>query len=150
MITRPLDLAAKLRPEPRRFDALFWVNVGALVLFFSLFGSRFVLAPGLGVNFALPEMRGADAGATRTTHVISVVRPGLIFTDDGALDLGQLHAWLEKQAKSTKDPMLLVRTNSVIPVTDLTDIISAARAAGFRVQVAALEPGAASSAAGSP
>ena len=45
MITRPLDLAAKLRPPPRSFDALFWVNVGVVVGFFALFGSRFVLAP---------------------------------------------------------------------------------------------------------
>lgn len=150
MITRPLDLASKLRPEPRRFDALFWVNVGALGLFFSLFASRFVLAPGLGVNFSLPEMRGASAGATRTTHVISVVRPGLIFTDDGALDLSQLRAWLERQAKGLKDPVLLVRANAVIPVTDLTDIISAAQAAGFRVQVAALDASAAASSAVGP
>ena len=56
MITRPLDLASKLRTEQRSLDALFWVNVGILVLFFTLFGSRFVLAAGLGVNFSLPEM----------------------------------------------------------------------------------------------
>ena len=59
MITRPLDLAAKLRPEPRRFDALFYVNVGVLALFFLVFGSRFVLAPGLGLDFKLPEMPAA-------------------------------------------------------------------------------------------
>ena len=32
MITRPLDIAAKLRPEPRNFDFLFFVNGGLLVL----------------------------------------------------------------------------------------------------------------------
>ena len=53
MITRPLDLAAKMRAEPRSFDALFYVNVGVLALFFLVFGSRFVLAPGLGVDFKL-------------------------------------------------------------------------------------------------
>ena len=76
MITRPLDLASRLRPPPRSFDSLFFVNVGVIALFFFVFGSRFVLAPGLGVNFTLPELRGADAGAARTTHVISVARPG--------------------------------------------------------------------------
>ena len=55
MITRPLDLASKLRPEPRSLDALFYVNVGVLALFFTMLGSRFVLAPGLGVDFQLPK-----------------------------------------------------------------------------------------------
>lgn len=140
MITRPLDLASKLRPEPRRFDALFWVNAGLLVLFFGLFGSRFVLAPGLGVDFALPEMRGADGGAARTTHVISVSRPGLIFTDNGAINMGQLNEWLEAQGKATQGASLLVRASAAIPLSDLTEITSAARNAGFQVQIAALEP----------
>lgn len=140
MITRPLDLASKLRPEPRRLDTLFWVNGGLIVLFFFVFGSRFVLSPGLGVDFALPEMPGARAGAAQTTHVISVVRPGLIFTDDGALDMGQLRGWLAEQGKAVKHPVLLVRANATIPVVDLTDIISMAQQAGFGIRVAALEP----------
>ena len=32
MITRPLDLASRLRPEPRSFDWLFYVNGGVIVL----------------------------------------------------------------------------------------------------------------------
>lgn len=49
MITRPLDLASRLRPPPRGLDWLFVMNVALVALFFSLFGSRFVLAPGLGL-----------------------------------------------------------------------------------------------------
>jgi len=97
MITRPLELSSRLRAAPRSYDPLFWVNVGALVLFFGLFGSRFVLAPGLGVDFYLPELGGAHGGAVRTTHVISMARSGLIFTDDGALPLEQIGAWLAQQ-----------------------------------------------------
>jgi len=145
MITKPLDLASKLRAEPRRLDALFWVNTGLLVLFFMLFGSRFVLAPGLGVDFTLPQMPGAKAGAARTTHVISLARPGLIFTDDGALNMAQLRGWLETQAKRVPEPTLLVRANASIPVADITDIIGAAQSLGFRVQVATLEPSGAAS-----
>ncbi len=142
MITRPLDLASRLRPEPRYLDFLFLVNGGLIVLFFLLFGSRFVLAPGLGVDFVMPEMAGATAGAARTTHVISVVRPGLIFVDDGAINFEQLREWLKVQAGQTVQPSLLVRANSGnVPVTTLTDISSAAFQAGFtRVVVGALEP----------
>ena len=143
MITRPLDLAAKLRPPPRNFDFVFLVNGGLIVMFFMLFGARFVLAPGLGVDFIMPEMPGALAGAARTTHVISVIRPGLIFVDDGAINFEQLREWLKTHAKEAKQPSLLVRASaSQVPVTDLTDIASAAHAAGFiRVVVGALEPG---------
>ena len=143
MITRPLDLASRLRPAPRNFDFIFLVNGGLIVMFFLLFGSRFVLAPGLGVDFVMPEMPGALAGASRTTHVISVIRPGLIFVDDGAINFDQLCQWLNVQAKQVKQPSLLVRVSaSKVPVTDLTDIASAAHAAGFtRVVVGALEPG---------
>jgi biopolymer transport protein ExbD len=140
MLTKPLDIASKLRPQPRGYDALFWANVGALVLFFTLFGSRFVLSPGLGVDFTVPEMPGAVSGAARTTHVISVARPGLIFTDDGALNWTQLRGWLIEQGATVEKPSLLVRANAAIPVNELTDIISAAQQAGFQVQVAALDP----------
>ncbi|MFM1851682.1 MAG: hypothetical protein RIS54_1366 [Verrucomicrobiota bacterium] len=142
MITRPLDLASKLRTEPRSFDALFWVNAALLVLFFALFGSRFVLAPGLGVDFALPELKGAAPGAARTTHVISVARPGLIFTDNGALNRAQLKAWLALQGAATKEGVLLVRASANIPVSELVDITGVAQQAGFKVQIAALEPAA--------
>jgi biopolymer transport protein ExbD len=141
MITRPLDLASKLRPAPRSFDTLFFVNGGLIVLFFMLFGSRFVLAPGLGVDFVMPEMPGSLAGAARTTHVISVVRPGLIFVDDGAINFEQLRDWLKVQAKKTKQPSLLVRYSTKVSITNLTDIASAARAEGFAVVLGALEPG---------
>ena len=139
MLTKPLDIASRLRLQPRGYDALFWVNVGALVLFFSLFGSRFVLSPGLGVDFTVPEMPGALSGAARTTHVISVARPGLIFTDDGALNWTQLRGWLVEQGATVDKPSLLVRANAAMPVSELTDIISAAQQAGFQVQVAALD-----------
>jgi len=142
MITRPLDLASKLRPPPRNFDFVFLVNGALIAMFFMLFGSRFVLAPGLGVEFIMPEMPGAVAGAARTTHVVSVIRPGLIFVDEGAINFEQLKTWLKVQAKTTPQPSLLVRASaSQVPVTALTDIASAAQAAGFvRVVVGALEP----------
>lgn len=140
MLTRPLNLADKLRPVPRGLDGFFWINVACVVLFFVLFGSRFVLAPGLGVDFAMPEMRGAHGGAAHTTHVISVTRPGLIFTDDGALNMSQLQGWLESRVGAHQNPVLLIRANAAIPVLDLTAIISVARQTGYEIRVAALEP----------
>ena len=135
MITRPLDIASRLQPPPRSLDWLFFVNGGLIVLFFFLFGSRFVLAPGLGVDFRLPEMPGAQASAAVTTHFISVKRGGVIFASgSGAIDLARLKIWLEGEAKTVKTPVLLVRASADVPVSELVDIYTVARAAGFLIQ----------------
>ena len=142
MITRPLDLASKLRPDPRSFDALFYVNVGVLALFFFSFGSRFILAPGLGVDFELPVVKGAISNAVTTTSTISVKNSGQIFAD-GLLSLPQLREWLNAEAKKNKHPSLLVRMSAGVPVSLQTEIASAAREAGFEaVTLAAEEPSA--------
>lgn len=131
MITRPLDLASRLRPEPRNFDWLFYVNVGLIVLFFTLFGSRFVLAPGLGVEFRLPAMDGASAGARQTTHAITVMGSGQILTGDGDRKLDQLDEWMSRQAKGVNNPVLLVRADADVPLAVVAAISSAAKSAGF-------------------
>jgi len=113
MITHPLDLAARLRPPPRSNDALFFVNGGLILVFFALFGSRFVLAPGLGVGFRLPEMAGAGAAPTRV--VISLPRSDMVLVDDGMLNYAQLRGWLEKRAHSEKGLALLVRADRQVP-----------------------------------
>lgn len=140
MITRPLDLASRLRPEPRNLDFLFYVNVGLIAVFFSMFGSRFILAPGLGIDFKIPEMPGALAAAGTTECVISVLPSGQIF-GDGLLNMAQLEVWLKAQAAKAKNPALLVRVSAQVQFSQLADISSVARRAGFaRIVVAAEEP----------
>jgi biopolymer transport protein ExbD len=131
MITRPLDLASRLRPPPRNFDALFLVNGVLLVLYFFLFGSRFVLAPGLGVNFRLPEMAGAVDGAARSTVVISVPSPNMVLVEDGLLNYAQLRAWLKQRAREEKGLALLVRADRSVPLEDVAAISAMASQAGF-------------------
>jgi biopolymer transport protein ExbD len=141
MITRPLDLASRLRPEPRSFDFLFFVNGGLIVLFFFFFGSRFVLAPGLGVDFQLPEVAGALRGAAQTTHRITVKPSGLIFMEDGPTDLEGLGKWLKAEAKKTRQASLLIIASKDVPNGKIVEIASMANAAGFvKVQQAAEEP----------
>jgi biopolymer transport protein ExbD len=132
MITRPLDLASRLRAEPRNFDGLFYVNAGLLALFFSLFGSAFVLAPGLSVGFRFPVAAGAKANAMPTTHFISVLATGQIFTSQGPLKFEQLESWFAEQARSTKRPVLLVRGDALVPMSVAGAITGAATRAGFQ------------------
>jgi biopolymer transport protein ExbD len=132
VIARPLDLASKLRPPQHGTGALHYVNVGLLGLFFSLFGSRFVLAPGLGVDFQLPQMPGARADAAQTaSYIINVLRSGQIFTEDGLVDMGQLRAWLKVRAGRESRPTLLIRASSGVTLSELVEIQGAAREAGF-------------------
>lgn len=144
MISRPLDLAARLQPRPRSGIAFFYVNVGLIVLFFSLFGSRFVLAPGLNVEFQLPQVAGATGGAVRTSHVVTIVNAGQIFAGDGLRSPSQLREWLFAQAASTKQPTLLILSSERVPVSVIAEVAGFAAAAGFSVQVAATDtaPGA--------
>lgn len=131
MITRPLDLASRVRPAPRSFDALFFVNIGALMLFFALFGSHFVLAPGVDVGFVLPSAVGANASAKPPTHVISVLATGQIFTSHGARRLDELSGYFMEQARGIKEPVLLVRGDAGVSIAVMTAITSAAKTAGF-------------------
>lgn len=131
MITRPLDLASKLRPEPRNFDFLFLINAGLIVLFFDLFGSRFVLAPGLTEDFRLPTMPGVREGAVATTHTISLRRGGLILINGGKVGLPELREWLAAAAKTTKQPSLRVITDAETAYGELVAVRSAAYDAGF-------------------
>ncbi len=139
MITRPLDLASKLRERPRSFDWLFYVNAGLIVFFFTFFGSRFVLSPGLGVDFALPAIPAGAADARVTTHVITVVNAGQIFVPDGFRNVDQLQDWLKEHARTEKHPALLVRASAGVPSAILLRILGMANNAGFSVTLAAEE-----------
>ncbi|MDE3083843.1 MAG: biopolymer transporter ExbD [Verrucomicrobiota bacterium] len=145
MITRPLNLVSRVRPPPRSFDAFYFINIGLLVLFFFLLGSRFVLAPGLGVGltggFVLPTMPGAKMEAAATSVVVSVPRPGVALVDEGMFNFAQLADWLRARAQGQKSPTLLIRADRRVPMQDIADLTAMAKAAGFvYVQLAFDEP----------
>jgi biopolymer transport protein ExbD len=144
MITRPLDLSSKLRPAPRSMDAFFYVNVVLLGLFFVLFGSRFVMSPGIELlrpEFSLPESSGGASMATNTTAVISVLGPNMVFTSEGRMSFSELAAWLPSQvARGGEDESrLLVRADTRVPASDLLRLSDIATAAGFSGVHLALE-----------
>jgi biopolymer transport protein ExbD len=137
MITRPLDLASRLRREPRSYDWLFLVNGGLIVLFFGLFGSHFVLAPGLSVDFQLPQVPGATAGARfGVTHRLDVTGEGQIFTVEGVRKVADLAEWFEREAKTVPQPVLLLRASGEVRTQLVFEIANLAKAAGFEVQTA--------------
>lgn len=148
MITRPLDLLSRLRKEPASYDWLHFVNAGLIALFFTLFGSRFVLSPGIAVEqsgavreLTLPVLPQAVGTATATSLVISVAGQNLVFTDDGKYTFEEIRQWMKAQSKQRPNVRLLVRADASVALSDLAEIFDAAREAGFvSVQVAAEVP----------
>lgn len=131
MIARPLDLASRLQKTPRSLDVFFYVNVGSLALFFALFGSPFVLAPGLGVDFRIPQVAGARAGAASVTCYLTVMNSGQILGGDGLLNWGQLETWLKAKTARDTHASLLIRAGADVPSATVERIISMAHASGF-------------------
>lgn len=143
MITRPLDLSSRLRPPPRGLDALFYVNVGALVVFFLLFGSRFVLSPGLAVDFRLPTAGAAARAHLESDVVITVPDSDVAIVDGAVLNFASLGAWLREKANEPgsrllqpgqrlpENRRLLVHVSDRLPARDLARVYALAAEAGF-------------------
>lgn len=150
MITRPLDLAARLRPPPRTFDWFFFLNGGLIALFFSLFASRYVLTPALNIDFRLPVMAGANAEAVIATHHVAVDDSGVILSPAGKMTLSQLESWLKQEAPAFERPTLSVYANRVVQLDIITKIVEVGSGAGFTVALAAVEPSSAAAPAATP
>lgn len=151
MITKPLDLQSKLSAPPRDLDMLFWVNVGVVLLFFSLLGSRFVLAPGLPVQVGsaldLPQSASSTPGATSV--VVSYHRDNMVLFQGEILELGALRSRFEQYAKDHPGAVLLVQYDKAVSVQGFVELCDLAKVSGFaNLVVLAAEPQAADGSAG--
>jgi biopolymer transport protein ExbD len=142
MLSRPLDLASRLRPAPRNFDYVFLVNIGLLALFFRMFDLPYVLSPALEVGgFELPVSARAKAGAPAPTLTVTITvgaaaSPSII-VDSGPQNFVQFKELLKEHARTNKAPVLMMVVDRRVPFGDWSDIYSAAEAAGFRAYTAA-------------
>lgn len=144
MITRPLQLADRLRKPPATMDTLHYVNLVLLGLFFTLFGSRFVLSPGIELlqpDFSVPQSESHVVTAVSTSAVISVLGPDMVFTREGRMSFNELAAWLPSQVArgSEGESRLLVRADVRVSAADLMIISDLAVSSGFTGVQLALE-----------
>ncbi len=144
MVTRPLDLLSRVRKPTAGPDWLYFVNAGLIVLFFVLFGSRFVISPGIVVSnqsrhgpYTLPVVPQAVQLGSATSVVISVAGPDLVFTEDGKYTFAEIRHWLANKGRQQPGARLLLRTDAGLLLGDFTEIVSAADDAGFVVLLAA-------------
>lgn len=141
MITRPLNLSSRLKPPPRGFEFLFYVNGGLIVMFFIFFGSRFVLSPGLGIDFEVPTMPGVLEGAVPTDVVVAIKGVDLAFVEGAKVNFSGLRQYLAERAEGRAGLRLLVQADASLTTGDLTKVYDMARSAGFAsVQIAAEPP----------
>lgn len=142
MTTRPLGLSDRLSPPPRDLDALFWVNAGLIALFFSLLGSRFVLAPGLavGVSGGLELPRTPAAAPRAAEVVVSYRRDNMILFEGGVYELANFRAVLERYARANPGAAMIVRVDRQVSMQGFVDLCEIARSAGFAYVQIAAEP----------
>ena len=146
MITRPLDLGASLSPPPRDLDFVAWVNVGVIVLFFSLLGSRFVLAPGPVIDVSgdntieLPNAATAAEGTNAAAVVVSYRRDNVILFEGGMYTLAELKKHLKGYASDHPGAVMLVRADRQVTLQDFLALCDMAKAAGFASVQPATEP----------
>ncbi|MFI5335289.1 MAG: ExbD/TolR family protein [Opitutales bacterium] len=143
MITRPLDLESRLSRPPRDLDVFFWVNLAAVALFFTLMGSRFVLAPGQLVQVGqtpgeLPQITSAAPGAASV--VVSYRRDNMVIFDGGIHELRDLRQPMETYVRKHPGSVLLVRVDRQVSMQGFLDLCDLARKAGFIQVLVAAEP----------
>jgi biopolymer transport protein ExbD len=138
MITRPLDLVSRVSPPPRDVDYFAWVNVGLIALFFLLFGSRFVLAPGLpigvgdgGRTIEPPTIGAASDTPGPSSVVVSVRRDNVVLFDGGVYSLPDLRKQMADYTKNHSGAVLLVRADRQVSVQALLDLCDMAKSVGF-------------------
>jgi biopolymer transport protein ExbD len=141
MITQPLGLEARLSPRPRDMDGFFWVNAGAIVLFFTLLGSRFVLATGEPVQLGGIRLPALDSAVERTASVVvSYKRDNMVLFEGGIFELRELRAPLEAYATKHPGAVMLVRVDKQVSVQGLLEVFDLAKSAGFAQVLLAAEP----------
>lgn len=145
MITRPLELESRMSPPPRDFNAVAWVNVGLIVLFFSLLGSRFVLATGVLVGVGegaieLPSVNPASASTAATSVVVSYRRDNVILFEGGMYSLAELRKHMEAYTRNNPGSVMLVRADKQVSNQALADLFAMAGAVGFKNVLLAAEP----------
>lgn len=147
MITRPFDLESRLSAPPRDFNAIAWVNVCVIALFFSVLGSRFVLAPGLllkvdSAAFGLPTTPGVQNVRTAAV-VVGYRRDDVIMFDGAIITLPQLRERLTAYAHQHPGEVLLLLADRQVSVKALADLSAMAQSIGFAYVQIAAEPQAA-------
>lgn len=139
MKARPFDFEAHLHTKSRRLDVVPFIDACLIVIFFSLFGSSYVFAPGITIH--LPESRTAAVDALPVYEVLTVGEiegSERILFDGRIYSLDTFEQGLLSAGPDRGETTLLIRMDQAVSVRTLSEVCDIARAAGFReIQIAA-------------
>jgi biopolymer transport protein ExbD len=120
-------------------DPVPFIDACLIVIFFSLFGSSYVFAP--GITLRLPQSRTAAADALPVYEVLTVGEiegSERILFDGRIFNLETFEQSLLQAGPGRGDTTLLVRMGEDVSIGTLARVCDIARAAGFReIQIAA-------------
>jgi biopolymer transport protein ExbD len=142
MITRPFNFASHLRRFRRGLDLVPFLDVCVIVVFFGLFGSRFILAPGVAIDLQLPESGTAAGDVLPTSRVVTVgeVDGGEMLIFEGRIfDLPKFERFLAERSGSYTGEVLLVRMDRDVSMSLLVRVMEVAKQAGFEQVLLAAE-----------
>lgn len=132
-----LDLEKEL-PKRARLTVWPFVDICAIGLFFVLFSSKFVMAPGL--TLALPVVGSSQVAISSAYEVIAVSEvkgEEMIFFQNSVLNLESLARYFEKRGPAPKGATLLVKADMAVSMKTLTALNQLAIEAGYaRIQLA--------------
>jgi len=123
------------REAPRAAKLGFWpfVDICVIGLFASLYGSSFVIAP--GINIELPQSNHVQVPVAQRLQVMSVDEVGgeeQIYFEDRLLKLETLEKMLRLRGQISEEVTLLIRIDAMVSAQTITSIFEIAEAAGYR------------------
>lgn len=129
-------LALKLENEvPKAVGLNFWpfFDLCVIGLFATLYGSNFVIAPGISIN--LPRSNHVQSTVAQKLEVMSVDEVSgeeQIYFEDRLLKLETLEKMLRIRGEVADNVTLLVRIDASVSAQTITSIFEIAERAGYR------------------
>ena len=132
-----LDLEKEI-PKPARLSFWPFVDICAIGLMFAVFGSKFIMTP--GITLALPEVENSQVAIAPVYEVVTVTEvkgEEMVFYQDSVLDLESFAKLLAERGYLPKDATLLVKADARVSMQTLSSLSELAIEAGYaRVQLA--------------
>ncbi len=141
LLTRPLDLAARIEAPRSRVDAVAFADIGLIAVIALFFSQSFLFSPGVAIDLPVPEDTEAVVGVR--ADAVATVWQGEVITVLGAYPFSRAEAAMDALVAETvtTEPILLVLVDRSTSLDQLATIFETARRAGFAsVQMAARDP----------
>lgn len=137
-LTRPLNLGATTEAPRFRVDAVPFIDLFALCLFFVFLSGKLVFSPGIPLD--LPTSTDSEIAGYRTDAVLTLLDDGFIL-DGGIYPPDRLGEILTRTAAEigSPDASILIKVAANTPLQTFTRIAEDCRTAGFGRVIVAVE-----------